>query len=346
MHLLGITAASCAALTGGAVSRAAFEPAPAVARTTIVAPKLPQVLEVPTRAGPRLEAKPITRELRQRGYHECYPPDPMGLGPYAPMRNLSTGHVYLPQRGGHTEDLGFDVLVHFHGLDPIRKTLVQVARGVVLAGVDRGIGSGRYTAAFQDRTVFPTMRRSIESALRKHTGDPRAHIRHLGLSAWSAGYGAVNEILRRGDEGIDAVILLDGLHAGWSMNHAHDGTVKSINPDYVGAIMKFARRARNGEKIFILTHSNVDPMTYPSTRLTADYLLADLGLGRQPLRRDAGLLTQLTTVDVEGLHVWSYAGNNEATHCAHISLIADAVRDVLEKRWDTPPMDRDVVGGH
>ena len=123
IHLLGFTAASCVALGGGAVSRAAFEPAPAVARTAIVPPALPRVLEVPKRTEPRLEAKPITRELRQRGYHECYPPDPMGLGPYAPMRNLSTGHVYVPQRGGHTEDMGFDVLVHFHGLDPIRKDL-------------------------------------------------------------------------------------------------------------------------------------------------------------------------------------------------------------------------------
>ncbi len=323
--------------------RAALEPTPVVARPRVVPPELPRVLELAKRAEPRLEARPITRELRQRGYHECYPPDPMGLGPYAPLRNLSTGRVAIPQRGGHTEDMGFDVLVHFHGMDPIRKTLVHVARGVVFAGVDRGVGSGPYTAAFQDRTVFPTMVRSIENALRKHTGDGRAHIRHLGLSAWSAGYGAVNEILRRGDQGVDAVILLDGLHAGWSQTHPHDGTVKSVDPAYIGATMNFARRARQGEKLFVLTHSNVDPMTYPSVRLTADYLLAELGLERQPLRRDAGLLTQVTTVDVEGLHVWSYAGNNEATHCAHISLIADALR-VLEKQWDTPVMERDGIG--
>src|SRR5690606_23846595 len=130
-------------------------------------------------------------ELRQRGYHECYPHDPLGLGPYAPYRNLSMGRILIPERGGHTEDMGFDVLVHFHGHEPLRKTLVQVARGVVYVGIDRGLGSGPYADAFAAPGSFERLRASITRALQKHSGDPRAHIRHLALSAWSAGYGAV-----------------------------------------------------------------------------------------------------------------------------------------------------------
>jgi hypothetical protein len=293
---------------------------------------------------PQLEAMPISRELRKRGYHECYPPDPMGLGPYARPRNLSIGRILIPKRGGHTPDLGFDVILHFHGMDPLRKTLVQVAGGVVLAGVDRGAGSGRYTAAFQNPQIFPRLRRSIERALQRHTGDERAHIRHLALSAWSAGYGAIVEILKQGHEGIDALVLLDSLHAGWNRTAPRRRGPRALGDHHIAPVIEFARLASQGRKIFVLTHSNVDPVTYPSTGRTADFLLERLGLERKTVLRDAGLLAQIGAVDVQGLHVWSYRGNDERTHCAHLSLIAQAVRDVLEPAWDTPVMERESLG--
>jgi hypothetical protein len=265
----------------------------------------------------------------------------MGLGPYARPRNLSIGRILIPKRGGHTADLGFDVVLHFHGMDPLRKTLVQVAGGVVLAGVDRGVGSGRYTTAFQNPQVFPRLRRSIERALERHTGDERAHIRHLALSAWSAGYGAIVEILKQGHGGIDAVVLLDSLHAGWSRTAPRRRGPRPLGDHHIAPVIEFARLASQGQKTFVLTHSNVDPVTYPSTGRTADFLLERLGLVRETVLRDAGLLTQIGAVDVQGLHVWSYRGNDERTHCAHLSLIAQAVRDVLEPAWDTPIMQRE-----
>jgi hypothetical protein len=296
-------------------------------------------------ARPRLEAMPISRQLRNRGYHECYPPDPMGLGPYAPARKLGMrgARVLIPKRGGHTKDLGFDVLLHFHGMDPLRKTLVQVAGGVVLAGVDRGAGSGRYTRDYRHRKwVFPRLRRAIERALQRHTGDERAHIRHLALSSWSAGFGAVVEILKQGHDGIDAVVLLDSLHAGFDRTiPARRGRPRALSDRYITPVIEFAEQARDGEKILILTHSNVDPVDYPSTRRTADLLLQRLGLVREPKLRDAGLLTQTGAVDIHGLHVWSYRGTDEHSHCAHLSLVAEAVRDVLEVAWDTPLMERE-----
>ena len=37
---------------------------------------------------------------------------------------------------------------------------------------------------------------SVEKAVADKTGKKNAHVRHVGLSAWSAGYGAVGEIYR------------------------------------------------------------------------------------------------------------------------------------------------------
>ena len=210
-------------------------------------------------------------------------------------------------------------------------------------GIDKGVGSGLYSEPFKKPKRFSALRRSIVTALRQHTGDRRAHIRHLALSAWSAGYGAINEILKHGSDGIDAVVLLDGLHAGWNRTHPRrDGTIRSASIANIAPTVVFARRAMAGEKIFIFTHSSVDPVDYPSTSLTADLLLAELGQQRKPVARSGDRFYQTGTVDVRGLHVWSYRGTDELAHCAHIPLIARAVRDVLEKVWDTPPMDRSV----
>lgn len=337
--------AGVGALAFGAVARAALNPETEIQFFERPAIDLdPVTVEAPAR--PRLYAQPITEELRHHGYHACYPPDPMGLGPYAPYyRAPGPAHVAIPQEGGHTDDMGFDVIVHFHGADPIRKTLVQVATGVVFVGIDKGMGSGPYSDAYSQKGAWPRLLRGVEAALKKHSGDPRAHIRHLALTSWSAGYGAVNEILRvHGDEGIDAVVLLDSLHCGYDpAARSRDGSLKDLSSLYVQPIFDYAARAAKGEKVFVLSHSNIVPAEgYPSVKRSADLLLSRVGVERKPRERNAGLLEQLTTADQAGFHVWGYAGRYEHAHCGHVAVIADVVRDVLEPAWNTPLMNRNV----
>lgn len=339
------------AITGGVItfrSRvSASKPAASPAGSASV--KSSQSVELPPAAPAgssasrvRRAVAPLTAELRKKGYHECNPPDPLGMGPYMPFARAGMGHIMVPQRGGHTLDYGYDVIVHFHGAAPVRKTLVQVARGVVFVGVDLGNGSGKYSDAFTRRESFPEFRASIEAALKRQSGQSQAHIRHLALSAWSAGYGAINEILKFGDQNIDAVVLLDALHAGWEPGHRHDGTVKSMNAAFIAPTIEFARRALRGERILVFTHSYVDPVTYPSTSLTAQLLLSQLGLVQEDVSIQADFLTQVKALDQVGLHVWSYRGHDELAHCAHISLMARILSDILEEAWDTPEMDRNV----
>jgi len=315
---------------------------PAVEGVRVVAPPPP-----PSMSSPPVQVRdpiPITDEMRRKGIHECNPPDPLGLGPYAPYRHVTGGRIAIPQRGGHTSDWGFDVLVHFHGGDPTRKTVVQVARGVVYVAIDKGVGSGAYANAFQRRDKWPNLKTSITNALRAQTGDERAHIRHLGLSAWSAGYGAVNQIIKQDADGVDAVVLLDSLHGSWKFGTTardHDRT-SSVDLGYIAPLVGYARRAQRGEKLFVLTHSRIDPKLYPGVGITADALLERLGAKRKPSDARFGMLSEVGAVDVEGLHVWSFDGRNERAHCAHISLIAPALH-LVEAAWDTPAMDREVT---
>jgi hypothetical protein len=97
----------------------------------------------------------------------------------------------------------------------------------------------------------------------------------------------------------------------------------------------------NGEKIFIFTHSDVDPETYPSTRQTADLMLHELGLERHPLDPKGDRFGQTGSVDEKGFHLWSYRGTNEGAHCSHISHITPALH-LIEEVWETPALDRSV----
>ena len=295
----------------------------------------------------RLAMEASSFEGNHRGYNECYQPDPLGLGPYAPYlktRGLIPGRIAIPQQGGHTADMGFDVVVHFHGGEAVRKTFVQVVSGVVFVAVDLGLGSGAYSRGFGDPGRWPRFKAEIGRALREHTGDDRAHIRHLALTSWSAGYGAVNQILKQhGDRGIDAVVLLDSMHVG--QNYAwprRDGSLQSLSAEPLRALFDFAAKAVEGEKIFVLTHSNIVPPDYASSRQSADLLLHELKLKRSPQERRVGFMDQLTTVDQGHFHVWGYAGRYEKAHCAHTTLLGPIVHDLLESVWETPPMDRDV----
>jgi hypothetical protein len=252
------------------------------------------------------------------------------------------GRIAIPQKGGHTKDFGYDVIVHFHGLNAMRMTLTQVARGVTFAGVDLGIASGAYSEPFTSPELWPALKRSIESALKAQSGNERAHIRHLALSAWSAGYGAVNEILKRDMGGIDAVILLDGLHAAWDPKHRNHLSGDDVTPGPIAPTLEFARRALAGEKIFIFSHSEVDPVTYPSTRLTADMFMRELGLKWHATNKVPDRFGLYGTVDTRGVHIWSYRGNDKPAHCTHLTHIDQAVRDIIEPAWRTPAMDRNV----
>lgn len=296
---------------------------------------------------PRKQKAPVvgalTPELRAKGFSECNPHDPLGLGPYAPFRPLPLGRLLIPQKGGHTPDMGYDVLIHFHGADAVRKLLVQTARGLVLVLVDKGFGGGGpYTQALGTQLVFPLLRRSIEQALREHSGSEQAHIRHLAISSWSAGAEAIHKLLSQRQEGIDAVIVLDGLHGAWKQGEPRVQRPESLDARFIEREIAFAERARRGEALFVLTYSRVDPSVFPSTGATAELLLRELRLTPTELAPASQPFAQTSAVDVAGLHVWGFGGKDQTAHCAQLFVMPRIVTEILEPAWDTPAMDRSV----
>src|SRR5205823_5817091 len=106
---------------------------------------------------------------RRGGINPCMTPDP-GFGIYDPWINVSIGQAVLPHAGGVSKDGGFDLIVHFHGHEPIRKEFVKTANGQVLVGIDLGIGSGAYIQTFSAPSAFTNLIASVEKAVAKHAG--------------------------------------------------------------------------------------------------------------------------------------------------------------------------------
>jgi hypothetical protein len=299
-----------------------------------------QPLESSDKPAPAAEdSKPAPRpqspaKKRRGGIHPCMTPDP-GYGVYDAWAGTGTsmGQVLMPHQGGVTKNGSFDVVFHFHGHEPIRKEFVKAARGIVLVGIDLGIGSGAYSNGFASPAFFPQLLASVENVVAKHAGLKSAKARKIALSSWSAGYGATEQILRQtGGKGIDAVILLDSLHAGYINEQAH-----SLKVDQIAPFVAFARRAAKKQGFMFMSHSSIIPPGYASTTEVASFVVSTLG-GRpkKANRQDVLGLDMIDRFDKGNFHMRGYTGDDKPDHCAHIGLMLDLVRGHLGPRWKTP----------
>jgi hypothetical protein len=281
-------------------------------------------------------AKPPARETQvsksaaERGVNPCNTPDP-GFGIYGGWsRGIAMGQLLLPERGGVAKNGDFDVMFHFHGHEPARKEWVQVMDGAVLVGIDLGLGSGPYESAFAAPEAFQKLVESVERKVSSKIGRP-AKARKIGLSAWSAGYGAVQQILgqRFGKARVDSVILLDGLHCGY------EG--RSLNRRQLQAFIEFAGEAASGRKFMFVSHSSIIPPGYASTTETAEFLVHELGgraravAGKGPLGLD--LIARFSRGN---FHMRGFSGNDKLDHCAHLGLFRDVLAVHIKPRWNSP----------
>jgi len=342
-RLRPLVAVAIAALLGGArpsYAEAPSEPVPPTA-PTVTAPESPTVAEPNAGATPDGAAGDATstpakkrRPAKERpgGINPCMTPDP-GFGLYDGWsRAISMGQLLAPKRGGVTKSGAFDLLIHFHGHEPIRKEFVKSASGIVLVGIDLGIGSGAYSSAFATPQAFERLLESIRQEMARRTGRADTTIRRLGLSSWSAGYGAIQQILRQpAGAKVDSVVLLDSLHAGYQ-----DGS-SAVAPLSLEPFVAFAQKAARGQKFLFQSYSSIVPPGYASTREVAHFLVERLGgRVRRTKRADVLGLAMDERFDRGNYHVRGYLGDDKPDHCAHLGLIKDVVRSHLNRRWAPP----------
>ena len=226
--------------------------------------------------------------------------------------NLSVGTMLIPYGRVAVRPLA----VHFHGDSNLVETVIhRWHSNAAVISILAGGGSDAYAAAIGSGEKF---RELLAEAQQKCA----CVFRPIYLTSFSAGYGAVREILRDplSVKRVDGVVLADSLHAGYETGDKPGPVV----PADVDSLYEFAKLASRGVKRMLVTHSEVFPGTFASTTETADYLLKQLHLKRKAVLRWGVLgMQQLSEAHVGNFQLLGFAGNSAPDHTDHFHAIYD-----------------------
>ena len=287
------------------------------------------------------------------------PPDPVAPArARADVRVQRDGYAHIP--GGvlyvpetfASADGAYDLYLHFHGnVRVVRESAERAGLNAVVAVVNLGTNSAPYLDGYAVPTSYEDLLASIDRAVLAR-GLDSPHRRRVALGSWSGGYGAVSRILEhgRGLESLDAVLVLDGIHCGFSEENP-----RALNTRILSPFLDATRRAAQGKILFSITHSDIDPIAYAGTSLTAGYLL-DVVRGQRgepasaapehlQLRAAEGAVSKalekgmepLSEATVGTFHVRGYRGNTPEHHMAHLLQMGATVMPELVARWRASP---------
>jgi hypothetical protein len=309
-------------LVGAAAAQRGATPVVATAASPGAVPLPPLPSGAPPRA---LEDLPADDE-RAAGCHFAE----RGFGDYGGWRKLPLGRALIPAGRAVAGDGSFRLLVHFHGAEPVRKQLAPEGLDLVIAAVDAGVGSHAYDRALAEPAAFEQLVAVVEAEVAAENHLPAAHARSVTLSSWSAGYGAVAQILPRRDPRIDAVILLDSLYAGYT-----DGR-RTLDRARLAPFLGVAREALAGGPTLFLTHTEIVTPGYGSTAEVASFLLAELGARAAPVNEGvdegasaAGAYPLRRLFEGGRLWIRGYAGADRDAHCAQLHLLPGVLRETV-----------------
>src|SRR5262249_16338640 len=232
---------------------------------------------------------------------------------------LTVGTLFLPEKLKREGTV--PLFIHFHGGTWLPEVAAAHHEKAAVITIQLGSGSGVYGKAFADPKTFGDLLREAET---------RAGVRFhpVGLTAWSAGYGAVREILKVPEhyQRVRFVLLLDGLHASYVSGKP--GPLEStLRPEDLEVFVPFARDAAAGKKQLIVTHTEIFPGTFASTTETADYLLKQLQLRRKAILEWGPMQTQqLSEVRRGKFRVAGFAGNAAPDHVDQLHALPDFLK--------------------
>jgi hypothetical protein len=261
-------------------------------------------------------------------------------------RSPVAGGVLSIPASFRSDDGAYDLVLFFHGNTSLVEEAMSTAKvNAIVLIFNLGIGSGVYEDKFAVPGLVPEILDRVKTTLGQR-GLANAHMRRLGLGAWSAGYGAVEKILEQRplEDKIDAVFLLDGIHVGFMQ----DG--KSLDMLRLHAFSDYAKKAVAGDKFFYITHSNIIPPNYAGTRETTDAVLKEVGVTREKLtdipvmpvmnslvgvvaKDKIKPLTPVSQAHKGLLNVYGYTGETPEDHMAHLMQMSETALPALVEYW-------------
>jgi hypothetical protein len=238
--------------------------------------------------------------------------------PSGRRERLSLGNLFIPEILPSRDRV--PLFIHFHGGTWLPEVAARDNRMAII-NVQLGAGSATYAKPFRDPERFGQLLAEAEqkSGLR---------FEPLGLTGWSAGYGAIREILRVPAyyERVRFVLLIDALHCGYVDGQPGPKESRLVATD-LDVFLKLARDAVAGKKQMIVTHSEIFPGTFGSTTETSDYLLKELGLRRKAVLKWGPMhMQQLSEVKEGQFQVAGFAGNSAPDHVDQLHALSDFLK--------------------
>ncbi len=215
--------------------------------------------------------------------------------------------------------------VHFHGA-PWFAAAEHQRRGaktplLVYGGMQ---GSSAYAAPFQDPQRFQSLLDGVAAHFHPRATTAAPRVTSVEISSFSAGYGAVRELLSRPEyvRIIDTVVLADSLYASFAVP---GGTDRTPLPEQMAPFIDFAKQAARGDRRMLVSFSSIQTASYSCTVDTAYALVAGVGgrmteIGAEEPAEGYRLIRRF---DRGNLHVWGYTGDDERAHMAHARLLPE-----------------------
>jgi len=258
------------------------------------------------------------------------PPDSPPTGERIELRERDMPFVlFLPEGWSDPTNRAW-LAIHFHTSDwvAVGEHLRAGYRFPVVA-ISLGSGSARYREPFTDVGRFPRLIEMVE-AEQARRGVMQPRIQAVDISSFSAGYGAVRELVQQpaAFSRIQRIVLSDSLYAGLASGADSKGP-RVVQNEQVECWLPFARAAMRGEKTFVFTYSEILTTTYAGTGECAAALLEALGLKPKPVAANSLAAAReptyplLRRADAGHLHFWGYAGRDADAHMVHPRRLAE-----------------------
>jgi hypothetical protein len=237
----------------------------------------------------------------------------------SPTTPLATGTMTVIRRANSEPQ---DLIVHFHGaVKTVTDALRKCDRNVALAIVNFPGLSTAYSKPFvANPGLFKQIQERAAVAVAGSSTNRRDPWRHIYVSSFSAGYGAVREILRTPVyfEKIDGIVAADSIYASLQQKKPQ----RKVDATNMRDFQRFAALAVDRKsKTFVLSHS-AQPTPYASTTETADYLLQSLNIDR---KRDTSISTQtirqISRAERGQFFVFGFKGTSSKAHMQHLHNI-------------------------
>jgi hypothetical protein len=236
--------------------------------------------------------------------------------------------LFMPNYFKAPDDGKFMLVFHLHSASWAAEDEVYKSQAnAILLNIHLGALSSPYRGYFQDSNKFKLILEKVIAVLQNYNIIATPQIETLIITSFSAGYAGVREIFKTPAyyDQIKALALADGLHCN------SDPISKE---QQMQDFLRFARDARDREKIMLLTHSEIPTSGYESTTQTANYLINGIGAQRFTVNAVDEIGIQKSACDTGYFHLKGHAGDTANDHLKHLyamNLMLEKIIQILSQ---------------